>query len=117
MSSDISQEYRGGMWAETLHATWPFGRLRLETNGVSARIQILRRASWEATFEWDAMISVEPVRHIVLPFRGVRFSARQGISGLRMTFWPAPGHAERLVREVEAHVPDRIARPKRIFLP
>jgi len=112
---EAAHVFTGGIWYREGTATWPFGHLRLDSNGVRGWLRMFGLVSPPLTLRWDEVTRVEPVRGPVpLLNKGVRISGAADRPRLRMTLWTGTlARAEKVLRACEAHVPDRVERPER----
>src|ERR1700741_3262813 len=108
-SDNAAQVFTGGIWYRAGAATWPFGHLRLDSNGVSGWVRGFGLEPPALTLRWEQVTRVEPVRGPVpLPNRAVRITGATDELRLRMTLWTGTqARAERVLRACDVHVPDR----------
>jgi hypothetical protein len=114
-SDGAEQVFTGGIWYREGAATWPFGHLRLDSNGVSGRLRVFGLESPPLMLRWADVTRVEPVLGpIPLLNKGIRICGPMDRPHLRMTLWAGTcARAEKVLRACEAYVPDRVERPKR----
>jgi hypothetical protein len=112
---EAAQVFTGGIWYREGTATWLFGHLRLDSNGVRGWLRMFGLVSPPLTLRWDEVTRVEPVLGPVpLLNKGVRISGAVDRPHLRMTLWTGTrARAEKVLRACEAHLPDRVERPER----
>ena len=104
--------YRGGLRWRGSNASIPFGRLRLERDGVVGWWRVFGVESPHVSLRWEEIERAEPIRGAIpLPFNlGVRFTSGRG----KMIFWTGDRDViEEMLGACQETMPGRVHRSDR----